>query len=57
MGAALVNPDLVRLAESFGAHGQRVETPEGLYEALCAARGRDLPTVIEVPLDPDVRFA
>ena len=57
MGAALSNPDFVRMAESYGAHGCRAETPEQLYEALLAARGRDLPTVIEVPLDPDVRFA
>jgi acetolactate synthase-1/2/3 large subunit len=57
MGAALVNPDFVRLAESFGAHGQRVETPEQLHDALLAARGRDLPTVIEAPLERGVGFA
>jgi thiamine pyrophosphate-dependent acetolactate synthase large subunit-like protein len=57
MGAALRNPDFVRLAECFGAHGHRAETPEQLYETLRAAWGRDLPTVIEVPLDPSIGFA
>jgi acetolactate synthase-1/2/3 large subunit len=57
MGAALVNPDFVRLAESFGAYGYRVETPEQLHETLRAVWGRDLPTVIEVPLDSGVGFA
>lgn len=57
VGAALHNPDFVRLAEVFGAHGRRVETPDQLYEALCAAWKRDLPTVIEAPLEDDVGFA
>jgi acetolactate synthase-1/2/3 large subunit len=57
VGAALHNPDFVRLADAFGAHGQRVETPEGLYEALVAAWDREGPTLIEVPLDADVGFA
>jgi thiamine pyrophosphate-dependent acetolactate synthase large subunit-like protein len=47
----------VRLAEAFGAHGRRAETPAQLYEVLRAAWQRDLPTVIEVPLDSDVGFA
>jgi acetolactate synthase-1/2/3 large subunit len=57
MGAALSNPDFVRLAECFGAHGCQAETPEQLHETLLAARARDLPTVIEVPLEGDVGFA
>ena len=57
MGAALVNPDFVRLAQAFGAHGRHVETPEQLYETLLSAWGSDLPTVIEVPLDANVGFA
>ena len=57
VGAALHNPDFVRMAEAFGAHGQRVETPEQLYEALCAAWEREGPTVIEVPLEAEVGFA
>jgi acetolactate synthase-1/2/3 large subunit len=57
VGAALHNPDFVQMAAAFGAHGQRVETPEELYEALVAAWDREGPTVIEVPLDADVGFA
>ena len=57
VGAALRDPDLCRLAAAFGAHGQRVGTPEQLYEALNAAWDREGPTVIEVPLDADVGFA
>jgi acetolactate synthase-1/2/3 large subunit len=57
VGAALRNPDFVRLAEAFGAHGQQVETPEQLYEALCMAWEQEGPTVIEVPLEADVGFA
>jgi acetolactate synthase-1/2/3 large subunit len=57
VGAALRNPDFVQLAAAFGAHGQRVETPEQLYEALSVAFEREGPTVIEAPLDPDVGFA
>jgi acetolactate synthase-1/2/3 large subunit len=57
VGAALVNPDLVALARAFGAHGQRVETPDQLYEALRAAWSRELPTVIEAPLEAEVGFA
>jgi acetolactate synthase-1/2/3 large subunit len=47
----LVNPDFVRLAESFGAQGLRAETPEALGAAI--ARGfatTDRPTLIEMPL-------
>ena len=57
VGAALCNPNLVHLAGAFGAHGQRVETPAQLYQALCAAWGREGPTLIEVPLEADVGFA
>lgn len=53
VGVDLHNPDFVRLAQAYGAAGQRVEHPEGLQEALMAAWERDLPTVIEVPLDTD----
>lgn len=57
LATVLCNPDFVRLAEAFGAHGQRIETPEQLYEALVAAWEREGPTVIEVPLSADVGFA
>ena len=50
VGADLHNPDLVQLANAFGAAGVRAEGPEQLRDALLAAWQRDLPTVIEVPL-------
>ena len=49
----LANPDFVKFAESFGAAGERVRTPEELREAL--RRGfarRDGPTLIEMPVGP-----
>jgi acetolactate synthase-1/2/3 large subunit len=46
----LRNPDFVRLAESFGASGLRVNTPEELFGALRGAIAAAVPTVIEVPV-------
>jgi len=46
----LVNPDFVALAKSFGAVGVRAGSPDELGSAIVAARGRDLPTVVEVPV-------
>ena len=46
----LVNPDLVRLAESFGADGVRVSTPGELQRELAAAVENDRVTVIDVPV-------
>jgi acetolactate synthase-1/2/3 large subunit len=51
IGTNLANPDFPALAESFGAAGQRVTTPEALRPALEKAFARSGPTVIEVPLD------
>ncbi|MCB0016027.1 MAG: hypothetical protein KDE34_29125, partial [Anaerolineales bacterium] len=45
----LQNPDIVAMAQSFGARAARVETPEALVAAMTEAFGHDLPTVIEVP--------
>jgi acetolactate synthase-1/2/3 large subunit len=50
VGAVLENPDFVRLAESFGVRGQRVETPAALKEALLEAFRANEPALIEVPL-------
>ncbi|MEV0188202.1 thiamine pyrophosphate-dependent enzyme [Kitasatospora purpeofusca] len=52
VATALLNPDFVRLAEAFGAHGVRAHTPEQLGTRIAAAlaRGDGLPTVIEVPV-------
>lgn len=46
----LVNPDFVRFADSFGARGVRVSTPQELTPALDTALAADGPTVIEVPV-------
>jgi acetolactate synthase-1/2/3 large subunit len=46
----LHNPDFVKLAESFGVDGRRVERPEALRTALGEALSRDRPALIEVPV-------
>jgi len=46
----LVNPDFVRLAESFGMRAERVTTPEALRPALKAAIKANAPALIEVPV-------
>ncbi|HEV2356189.1 MAG TPA: thiamine pyrophosphate-dependent enzyme [bacterium] len=48
----LLNPDFVRLAESFGAAGRRADGPEQLREALRWALRQDAPALIDVPVDP-----
>ncbi|HZQ07337.1 MAG TPA: thiamine pyrophosphate-binding protein [Anaerolineae bacterium] len=47
IGVDLVNPDFVQLAHSFGAYGERVNTPDQLSAALARALAADKPTVIE----------
>jgi acetolactate synthase-1/2/3 large subunit len=53
----LLNPDFVRLAESFGAAGRRAESPAQLREALAWALRQGAPVVIDAPVDamPDMR--
>jgi acetolactate synthase-1/2/3 large subunit len=48
LGAELHNPDFVKLAESFGALGLRVDTPQALRGALEKAFAANGPVVIEV---------
>ena len=48
-GAALHNPDFVKLAEAYGARGVRVEA-DRLGPALKEALSVDAPTLIEVPV-------
>jgi acetolactate synthase-1/2/3 large subunit len=52
IGEALVNPDFVRLAESFGAIGFRAGSPAELKLRLEQALILDAPVVIEVPSEP-----
>ena len=48
IASELRNPDFVRLAESFGAEGVRADTPDELREAVAAAWGRSVPTLVSV---------
>ncbi len=45
------NPDLVKLAESFGAKGYRVEKAAAFARVLKDALSQRVPTVIDVPID------
>ena len=45
----LLNPDFVKLAESFGALGLKAESPEALRQALRQAFAANAPALIEVP--------
>lgn len=46
----LHNPDFMKLADAFGAHGFRVESPAELRNALEKGFQSDLPTLIELPV-------
>ena len=46
----LVNPDFVRLAESFGVKGYRAESAEKLNATLVEALAQDRPALIHVPV-------
>ena len=48
IGADLVNPDLVKLADSFGVTPYRVRVPDELRTALSKAVDEDAPALIEV---------
>jgi len=50
-GTSITNPDFVKLAESFGAIGVRVEKTEDLPDMLSKAFAADRPVVMEVPVD------
>jgi acetolactate synthase-1/2/3 large subunit len=47
----LVNPDFMRLAESFGVLGYRAKNPQELKKALEDALGKSAPCLIEVPVE------
>ena len=50
-GADLVNPDFVKLTESFGALGLRAKSPKELKAALEQGFKADCPVVIEVQIE------
>lgn len=51
IGADLDNPDMVKLAESFGADGYRVDSPDGLKPVLEKAIDNDRPAIIDVTIE------
>lgn len=48
---AFTNPDFVRMAESMGCKGYRVERTEELHAVLDDAFRQDVPAVIDCPVD------
>jgi acetolactate synthase-1/2/3 large subunit len=50
IASELANPDFVRLAESFGVHGRRAESPDALGAAIDEAFAAKGPWLIEVPM-------
>lgn len=50
-GSELFIPDLARVAESFGAHGERVVKPSEIIPALERALGCGRPAVLDVAVD------
>jgi acetolactate synthase-1/2/3 large subunit/sulfoacetaldehyde acetyltransferase len=52
VGADITNPRYDRFAELFGGRGFYVERPEDLGDALREAMGLDVPSIIEIPIDP-----
>ena len=52
-GSDLISPDFVSLARSFGAESFLVRQPAELESRVRQARGRELPTVLVVPMPLD----
>lgn len=49
MAVDLVNPNFVELAQTFGAYGEQVVTPDEFGTVLSRALDADKPTLIEIP--------
>ena len=45
------SPDIVAFAESFGARGMRISTPEEIRPVLQAAMDMPGPVIVDVPID------
>lgn len=52
-GTGLVNPDFAAFAKSFGANGETVRRNEEFAPAFERAMKADVPTVIELVIDPE----
>jgi acetolactate synthase-1/2/3 large subunit len=50
-GSELYIPDLARVAEAFGAHGESIEKPDQIIPALERALSSGKPAVLDVILD------
>jgi acetolactate synthase-1/2/3 large subunit len=53
IGDRLVNPDFIKLAESFGVRAMRATNPQELTVSLEMALAADAPVFIEVPVATD----
>jgi acetolactate synthase-1/2/3 large subunit len=48
----LRNPDMVALAQSFGAYAEHVENTDGFAQAFQRATGSGRPAVLDLRVDP-----
>jgi acetolactate synthase-1/2/3 large subunit len=46
-------PDFVKLAQAYGAEGCRVESLDEFSSVFKSALGKDVTTVIDVPISPE----
>jgi acetolactate synthase-1/2/3 large subunit len=56
-GVDFTNPDFVRLAESFGMPAWRCESVEDFPQRLNEALGKDVPSLIVLPIDYSIDVA
>lgn len=49
-------PDMVKLASAYGIEARRVDTHEGLHEAIVATLSSDGPALLDVVMDPAQNF-
>ena len=52
MAVDLVNPDYVKLAAAYDIPGVRASSPEEMEREIALAYDRNLPTIIDVPIEP-----
>jgi acetolactate synthase-1/2/3 large subunit len=56
-GVEFHDTDFLKVAEGFGAEGVRVRAPGNLDAELADAKAADVPTVVDVRIDPDEEMA
>jgi len=56
-GVDFHDTDFVKVAEAMGGRGRRVTDSANLEAAIADAKAGDLPTVVDVRIDPDVEMA